>query len=93
MKINKIIQVLAINHQNEIQFFLQKLPELVEDFQNKRFGDIINDSDNLGGEGIEKNIKPSNIIVIYTRLETLIGVKLSGQTNSLTEASNLIDQI
>ena len=82
-----------INHQNEVRFFIQKLPELVEDIQNKRFGDIINDSDNLEGEGIEKNIIPSNIIVLYTRLETLIGINISGHTNTLTEASNLIDQL
>ena len=40
-----------------------------------------------------KIIIPSNIIEIYTRLEILLGLKLSGQTNTLTEASNLIDQL
>ena len=52
---------------------------------------------NLGikfrGKGIEKFIIPSNIIDIYTRLEILLGLKLSGHTNTLTEASNLIDQL
>ena len=35
----------------------------------------------------------SNIIDINTRLEILLGLKLSGHTNTLTEASNLIDEI
>ena len=49
--------------------------------------------DNLQGRGIEKFIIPSNIIDIYTRLEVLLGLKLSGHTHTLTEASNLIDQL
>ena len=48
---------------------------------------------NLQGRGIEKKIIPSNIIDIYTRLEILLGLKLSGHTDTLTEASNLIDDI
>ena len=47
----------------------------------------------LKGKGIEKIIIPSNIIDIYTRLEVLLGLKLSGHTNTLTEASNLIDEL
>ena len=43
---------------------------------------------NLQGRGIEKIIIPSNIIDIYTRLEVLLGLKLSGHTGTLTEASN-----
>ena len=51
------------------------------------------DSDNnLQGEGV-KIIIPSNIIDIYTRLEVLLGLKLSGHTDTLTEASNLIDEL
>ena len=49
--------------------------------------------DNLQGRGIEKIIIPSNIIDIYTRLEVLLGLKLSGHTDTLTEASNLIDEL
>ena len=45
------------------------------------------------GRGIEKIIIPSNIIDIYSRLEILLGLKLSGHTDTLTEASNLIDQL
>ena len=48
---------------------------------------------NLQGRGIEKTIIPSNIIDIYTRLEILLGLKLSGHTDTLTEASNLIDEL
>ena len=47
----------------------------------------------LQGCGIEKIIIPSNIIDIYTRLEILLGLKLSGHTDTLTEASNLIDEL
>ena len=74
-------------------FFTKKLPKLVNDIQNKTFDEISDDSDGLQGEGIEKIIIPSNIIDIYTRLEILLGLKLSGHTNTLTEASNLIDEI
>ena len=48
---------------------------------------------NLQDRGIEKIIIPSNIIDIYTRLEVLLGLKLSGHTDTLTEASNLIDEL
>ena len=48
---------------------------------------------NLQGRGIEKIIIPSNIIDIYTRLEVLLGLKLSGHTDTLTEASNLFDEL
>ena len=74
-------------------FFLKKLPKLVNDIQNKTFEEISDNSDNdLEGEGI-KIIIPSNIIDIYTRLEVLLGLKLSGHTDTLTEASKLIDEL
>ena len=38
-------------------------------------------------------IIPSNINDIYTRLAILPGLKLSGHTDTLTEASNLIDEL
>ena len=47
---------------------------------------------NLQGEGV-KIIIPSDINDIYTRLEILLGLKLSGHTDTLTEASNLIDEL
>ena len=68
-------------------FFLKKLPKLVEEIQNKTFDGI-----DLEGDGV-KIIIPSNIIDIYTRLEVLLGLKLSGHTDTLTEASNLIDEL
>ena len=67
-------------------FFTKKLPKLVEDIQNRTFDEI-----DLQ-EGV-KIIIPSNIIDIYTRLEVLLGLKLSGHTDILTEASNLIDEL
>ena len=48
---------------------------------------------NLQGKGIEKIIIPSNIIDIYSRLEILLSLKLSGHTGTLTEASALIDEL
>ena len=47
----------------------------------------------LKGKGIEKIIIPTHIIDIYTRLEVLLGLKVSGHNNTLTEASNLIDEL
>ena len=38
-------------------------------------------------------IIPSNIIDIYTGLEMLLGLKISGDTDTLTGASNLIDEL
>ena len=73
-------------------FLLEKLPKLVEEIQNRTFEEIIDDSDDLQGQGM-KTIIPSNIIDIYTRLEILLGLKLSGHTDTLTEASNLIDEL
>ena len=75
------------------KFFTITLPKLVEDIQNRTYEEITLDSDNnLQGQGV-KIIIPSNIIDIYTRLEVLLGLKLSGHTNTLTEASNLIDEL
>ena len=54
---------------------------------------ILNIDKKLKGRGVEKIIIPSNIIDIYTRLEILPGLKISGHTDTLTEASNLIDEL
>ena len=56
-------------------------------------GRVLNLDTTLKGKGIEKIIIPSNIVDIYTRLEILLGLNLSGHTDTLTEASNLIDEI
>ena len=73
-------------------FLTEKLPKLVEEIQNKTFEEITDNSNDLQGEGV-KIIIPNNIIDIYTRLEILLGLKLSGHTDTLTEASNLIDDL
>ena len=78
---------------NRKTFFIKTLPELDEEIQNKTFEEITVSSDSdLEGQGL-KIIIPSNIIEIYTRLEVLIGLKLSGHTNTLTEASDLLDEL
>ena len=73
-------------------FFTKTLPKLVEKIQNKTLEEITDDSGVLQGGGI-KVVIPSNIIVIDTRLEILLGLKLSGHTDTLTEASNLIGEL
>ena len=67
--------------------------------QKKFFTRLFNQFENnkkeepdLEGQGL-KIIIPSNVIDIYTRLEVLLGLKLSGHTDTLTEASALIDQL
>ena len=47
----------------------------------------------LEGQRIEKIIIPFNKSDFHTRLEILLGLKLSKQTNSLIEAGNLIDEL
>ena len=73
-------------------FFTKTLPNLVEQIQKKTFHEITDDSDDLQGEGV-KIIILLNIIDIYTKLEVLLGLKLSGRTDTLTETSNLIDEL
>ena len=63
----------------------ETLPKLVNEIQNKTFDEF-----GLEGQGIQKTIIPSNINYINTRLAILLGLKLSGHTDTLTEASNLI---
>ena len=97
LMLNNIIRDLGYtgigdNKSKRKTFLTEKLPKLVEDIQNKTFEEITDDSDNLQGEGL-KIIIPSNIIDIYTRLEKLLGLKLSGHTDTLTEASALIDEL
>ena len=48
---------------------------------------------NHKGRGVEKIIIPSNIIDIYNRFEILLGLKLSEHTDTVTAASNLIDEL
>ena len=73
-------------------FFTITLPNLVDDIQKNTFDEITDDSDSSQGEGVKINI-PTNIIDFYTRLEVLRGLRLSGHTDTLTEASNLIHEL
>ena len=78
---------------NRKTFFTINLPKRVSEINNIRFIENTVDSDSdLEGQGV-KIIIPPNIIDIYTRLEILLGLKLSGHTDTLTEASNLIDEL
>ena len=78
---------------NRKNFFTIKLPKKVSEINNVRFIENTDDSDSdLQGEAV-KIIIPSNTIDFYTRLEILLGLKLSGHTDTLTEASALIDQL
>ena len=98
LMLNNIIRDLGYTGIGDIKskrkiFLTEKLSKLVEDIQNRTYEEITLDSDNnLQGEGV-KIIIPSNINDIYTRLEVLLGLKLSGHTDTLTEASNLIDEL
>ena len=70
---------------NQTKFF----KKLIKQYRNIEKEEPID----LKGQGIEKIIIPSNIIDIYTRLEILLGPKLSGHSDTLKEASNLIDEL
>ena len=92
LMLNNIIRDLGYtgigdNKSKRKTFLTETLPKLVEDIQNRTFDEI-----DLEGQGV-KIIIPSNITDIYNRLEILLGLKLSGQTDTLTEASNLIDEL
>ena len=75
---------------NRKKFITLELPEKVSEIQNIKFDENTDNSDNLQGEGVKVNI-PSNLIDVYARLEVLLGLNLSGHTDTLTEASNLLD--
>ena len=66
--------------------FTITLPKLVVEVQNKIFEELSE------GQGLKIKI-PSNIIDIYTSLEILLSLKLSGHINTLTEASKLTGDI
>ena len=91
---NNIIRDLGYTSRRDRQSksFIKTLPKIVEENQNKTFDEITDDSDDLQGEGI-KTIISFNMTNFYTRLEILLGVKLSGHSDVLTEASNLFDEL
>ena len=73
---------------------LYDLPKAIDEIRNPPLPTIenIEDSSDLEGQRI-KIIIPNKIIDIYTRLEVLLGLKLSGHTDTLTEASALLDEL
>ena len=75
-----------------MQDALYNLAKALDKIRNPPLPEITDNSNDLQGEGV-KIIIPSNVIDIYTRLEILLGLKLSGHTDTLTEASNLIDEL
>ena len=80
---------------------LFNLPKAIAKFLNPAIPEIGNTEDSyeeksdndLEGQGNKKFIVPSSINDKYTRLEKLLGPKLSGHTNTLTKASNLFNQL
>ena len=81
-----------------MQDVIKVLPKIIEKIHNLHLPTTENVEDFYGevssyleGQGIEKIIIPSNITDIYTRLEILLGIKLSGHTDTLTEASSLTE--
>ena len=54
---------------------------------------ILNLDNNFKGKGVEKIVTPASNIDIYTRREVTLGLKLSGHSNTLTEARSLIDEL
>ena len=91
LKMNKVLRDLGYTGTGDRPskrktFFTITLPKLVEVIQNKTFDEIV-----FQGDGV-KIITPSNIIDIYTRLEVLLGFELSEYTDTLTEASDMIDE-
>ena len=84
------------------QTYKKLLNTLNYEYYKPKYGEIISGRykntknnlkpNNLQGRGFEEIIIPSNIIDIHTRLEVLLGLKLSGHSDTLTEASNLMDE-
>ena len=70
---------------------MDKLDADVERSLNKSI-DSENEIDTLQRERL-KIIIPSIIIDIYTGLENLLGISLSGHSDTLKEASNLIEEL
>ena len=73
---------------------LNNLPKVIGKIRSQLLPAIENveDSSDLEGQRV-KIVISSDIIDIYTRRETLLGLNLSGHTDTLTGASNLIDEL
>ena len=66
------------------------MPKKVAEIKSRNVDE--EESECLEGEGM-KIIIPSNTIDFYTTLEISLGLKLSGHTDTLTEAINPIDDL
>ena len=74
----------------------KKFPEGVPKFRNPSLSlpTLGNEGESVNLQGGRlKTIMPSYIFEICTRLEVLLWWKLSGHTNNITEASNLMNEI
>ena len=78
-----------------MQDALFNLPKAIAKIQNPPIPAIKNVEgfDDLEGHGNDEILIQSNVFDIYTILEILPGQKLSGHTNTLTEASNLLNEL
>ena len=96
----KIIGFYSIRHNKGLKSgktkdALYNVPKAIAKIRSpplQAIGNIENVYDDLQGEGV-KTIIHSNVIVIFTRLEILLGSRLSSHTNTLKEASNLISEL
>ena len=66
------------------------MPKEVEEIESRTVNE--EESNNLQCEGMNIII-PSNIFDFCTRIEVLLGLSLSGHSDTITKASNLIDDI
>ena len=68
---------------------MQKISNFYINFPQKKLEDETN---GVQGAGM-KTINPSFIFDFWKRLEVLLGLKLIGYTDTLTQASNILDEI
>ena len=80
---------------------LKYLPTALEKIRNpllslpttETIEDSYGDESDLECQGIPRIIIPTNINVFYTRLEVLLGIKLSSHSKTPTEACRLEDEL
>ena len=89
-KYDEYKQYPASGKSESFKSFKSELPERVANNESTFLDE--NDSIDSQAEGVEI-IMPSNNIDTWAKLEVLLGVKISGHTHTLTEGSNLIDEI
>ena len=72
---------------------LYNFPKEIAKIRNPTLSSIENEADSSDLKEGLKIFIPSNIVDVYTRLEVLLGIKLSGHTDTRIEASASIDQL